>query len=180
LVDIDRYWIEATVPLRVLNRLEFPESPGQRGVEVIIKNDSAWPAGTTRSGHLDQLVGSLERQTRMARVLVEVMDPMQLGNGENTARLLLGSFVRLEIPVRELSDVVRLDRDHVHPGDTVWVMAEDGTLDIREVSVEFRDKTHAYIREGVEADERIVTSQLATVVQGAALQTGSEAAEDDS
>jgi RND family efflux transporter MFP subunit len=167
LVDVDQFWVEATVPLRVLPRLEFQENPDEAGVEVTIRDASG--SGVVRTGSLDQLIGSLDDQTRMARILVRVEDPLQLNSGDHSARLLLGSFVRLEVPVREFSNVVRLNRDHVHPGETVWVMSDEDALEIREVEVAFRDRTHAYIRSGVDEGERVVTSQLATVSEGAAL-----------
>jgi hypothetical protein len=48
-------------------------------------------------------------------------------------------------------------------------MSDEDALEIREVEVAFRDRTHAYIRSGVDEGERVVTSQLATVSEGAAL-----------
>jgi hypothetical protein len=141
-------------------------------VEVTIRNETAWPTGTTRSGMLRQQVGTLEQTTRMARIYMTVPQPLH----PDQPALLLGSFVTAEIPVRELKNVVRLNRNYVRQDDTVWVMS-DGKLDIRDVEVDFRDKTYAYIREGLEAGEQVVISQLATVVDEAALRTAEESEE---
>ncbi|MDA3873163.1 MAG: efflux RND transporter periplasmic adaptor subunit [Kiritimatiellae bacterium] len=169
LVDVETFWVEASVPQSHLARMEFPAGPDAEGVETVLRNETAWPPGTTRTGQLRQPVGSLEERTRMARILIAVSEPL---HPEKPA-LLLGSYVTVEIPVRELHDVVRLNRDYVRQNDTVWVMRE-GKLDIREVEVEFRDKTHAFIRDGLTAEEQVVISQLASVVDDARLRTAEE------
>lgn len=169
LVDVDTFWVEATVPQSQLAWLEFPEDPETGGVETVIHNETAWPPDVTRTGRLSRLVGTLADGTRMARILVTVDEPLR----PEKPPLLLGSFVTADIPVRELPDVVRLKRDYVRQDDTVWVMRE-GKLDIREVEVAFRDRTHAYITDGLEGGEQVVTTRLAAVVEGARLRTGPE------
>jgi len=179
LVDMDTYWIEASVPLAHVHRLDFSdEASTDDGAKVTIRNETAWPEDVSRTGRLLRLVGTLEDRTRMARVLIAVDDPMQLrGKEETTARLILGAFVTIDLPVRELTGVVRVNRDYLRKNDTLWVMKE-GKLDIRDdVEVVFRDRTYAYIRTGVEAGERVVTSRLATVVEGADLRLPEDNAE---
>ena len=48
---------------------------------------------------------------------------------------------------------------------------KDGKLDIRKVDVVFQDPDHAYLRSGLEAGERVVTTNLSTVAQDAPLRT---------
>ncbi|HIK74468.1 MAG TPA: hypothetical protein EYG00_07180 [Alcanivorax sp.] len=48
-------------------------------------------------------------------------------------------------------------------------MMEDGALDIRDVTVLLRDGDYAYISEGLEQGDQVVATDLATVVDGAAL-----------
>lgn len=171
LVGVKTYWVEATVPLSKLARLTFPEDGDSSGSPVRLRNRSAWSEGVYRKGRLNRLVGTLEERTRMARVLVAVEDP--LGRSETSTddepALLVGEFLEVLIEVREIPDVVRLDRDHVHKNDTVWVLADDGTLEIRDVGIVFTDADHAYIEQGLEEGERVVTSNLSTVADGAPL-----------
>jgi hypothetical protein len=61
-----------------------------------------------------------------------------------------------------------MPRDYVRDQDTVWVMKEE-QLEIRETQVVFRDAEYAYIREGIEEGEDIVTTTLATVADGVGL-----------
>ena len=51
---------------------------------------------------------------------------------------MLGAFVEVSVEGRELSDVIRLNRDYLRDNDRVWVM-EEGVLRIRDVDVAFLD-----------------------------------------
>jgi RND family efflux transporter MFP subunit len=169
LVGLDTYWVEATVPLAKLRRLSFPNGPGAKGSKVRVRNVSAWPEGAFREGRLFRSIGSLEEQTRMARVLVSVEDPLARHEASRgKPALMLGSFVQVAIQADPIEDVVRLDRDLVRSKDTAWVM-QDGELDIRELDIVFRDAEYAYIRSGLQENEPVVSTNLATVVEGARL-----------
>ena len=76
--------------------------------------------------------------------------------------------MRTAIEGRALDDVVRLDRDLLRREDTVWVM-EDGALDIRPVTVLLRDNDYVYLSDGLDQGDQVVATDLATVVDGAAL-----------
>jgi len=169
LVGRDTYWIELTVPLSKVRWLAFPDAKaGVTGAPVRIRNQTAWPPGEHRKGRLFKLVGALAGQTRMARVLVEVDDP--LARSSEAPALMIGEYVQAQIQGRPIVDCLRVERHHVRNDDTVWVMA-DGRLDICKVGTAFRDATHAYVREGLADDDWIVTTDLATVVDGARLRT---------
>ncbi len=169
LVGLDSYWVEATVPLSKLSRLSFSDGSEEAGSKVRIRNLSAWPEGTYRQGRLLRYIGSLEDRTRMARVLVSVEDPLarKSGSGDKPA-LMIGSFLEASIQAEAISGVVRLNRDFIRKKDTVWVL-QDGKLNIREVDIAFRDSHYAYIESGLSEDDPVVTTNLATVVEGAGL-----------
>ncbi|WP_029897950.1 efflux RND transporter periplasmic adaptor subunit [Desulfohalovibrio reitneri] len=169
LVGLDTYWVEATVPLAKLRWIEFPDETGGGGAEVLVRDRLAWPEGVTRKGRIHKLVGELEDRTRLARVLLAVDDPLaRLEENAGRPPLMIGAFVEASIQARRIEDVVRLDRDYLRPGDTVWVL-RDGRLDIRRAGVAFRDAEYAYIRDGLEDDELVVTTSLATVAEGVPL-----------
>lgn len=168
LVGLDEYWIEATLPQSSLRWISVPQNGG-KGSPVTIRNQTAWEENEQRKGSLFRLIGSIEGDTRMARVLVSVPDPHGYLSGDlSQPRLMIGSFVETKIQAKKLENVVRLNRDYVRQDDTVWVMADD-TLDIRNVNIIFRDATYAYITEGLNDGEQIVTTNLSTVVEGSPL-----------
>ena len=171
LVGVEEYWVEATVPQSELPWLRFEERSGEAGAPATIRNNSAWPQGQHREGRLQRLVGELNEDTRLARVLITVQDPLALDtDSPDKPPLLIGSFLNTAIEGREITDVVRLDRNHIRRNDTVWVM-KDGSLSIRDVDIAFRDAEYAYVSDGVQDGEAVVTSDLATVVDGADLRT---------
>lgn len=162
LVGIDEYWIMATVPLRDLRWLDFTEA-SHAGSPADVRLASAWPAGVSREGSVTRLMGTVDEQSRLARVLVTVPDP--LARDIEAPPLILGTIVEVTIEGRELADVVRIDREHLRQNDTVWIMT-DGKLDIREVEVVYRDTFHAFIETGLEPGEQMVTTSLATIAPG--------------
>lgn len=168
LVGTQTYWVEATVPQRSLRWIEMPEN-GEYGKNVRIRNRTAWPDDSYRSGELYRLIGSVDRETRLARLLISVSDPHARNTGEEIQeRMILGSFVEARIPGRELEDVVRLNRDYIRQDDTVWIMEND-SLSIRQPEIVFEDGEFAYLRGGVEGGDHIITTSLSTVVEGAPL-----------
>lgn len=167
LVGTETYWVEVSVPLPQLRWLQLPDAPGALGARAVIKHQTAWPAGATREGRIFRLLGRLDEQTRMARVLVAVDDPLGRQDRDRQA-LMLGTYVEVHLEAREIPDVVRLERELLRKGDTVWVMKGD-KLDIRAVDVAFRDARYVYVRTGLSGDEKVVASELARVVDGAKL-----------
>lgn len=168
LVATDRYWVSASVPLSQLRWLRFAEEDGEQGAPVTLRHEAAWGPSRSRQGRLQRLVGELDADARLARVLVSVEDPLALRAEAGTPSLILGAFVRTAIEGRALDDVVRLDRDLLRREDTVWVM-EDGALDIRDVTVLLRDNDYVYLSDGLDQGDQVVATDLATVVDGAAL-----------
>ena len=198
LVGLDEYWIMAAVPVRSLRWVQFasddppPEtpklshqtgpltetSPGLKrsaadstGSKVILRHPDAWGADTTREGLVSRLIGTLDQQSRLARVLITVADP--LGLKSNAPPLILETLLETEIEGRPIENVVRLDRQYIRDQDTVWVM-KDGKLEIRETEIVFRDARFAYIREGLNNGDEVVSSTLATVAPGVGLRKTNE------
>ncbi|EMB18349.1 efflux RND transporter periplasmic adaptor subunit [Rhodopirellula europaea] len=170
LIGVDEYWIMAAVPIRTLRWIQFPkindDGTSTEGSKVILRNTDAWGPDAQREGRVARLIGTLDQQTRLARVLITVADP--LGRESDAPPLILDTLIETQIEGKEINDVIRMPRDYVRDQDTVWVMKEE-QLEIRETQVVFRDAEYAYIREGIEEGEDIVTTTLATVADGVGL-----------
>ncbi|MBC5992236.1 efflux RND transporter periplasmic adaptor subunit [Pontibacter cellulosilyticus] len=179
LVGMEEYWVAADVPVSKVNWLTFAEIDSGTGSDVKVIDTNSWPAGQYRKGYLYKLVGALDAQTRLARVLVSVPDPLARRTDADTVPpLLIGTFVDAHIQAKQLRGVVRLNRDYLRQDNTVWVM-KDGKLNIRKVEVLFEDPEYAYISKGLSDGEMVVTTDLSTVVEGSELRTeGSKATRD--
>lgn len=165
LVGTNQYWVSAALPVRSLRWIQFP-SDDQEGSKVILQNTDAWPPNSSRSGRVTRMIGSVDDQTRLARVLVEVNDP--LGQKSDSPPLILQSLLEVEIEGTPIEDVVRLPREYVRDQDTVWIMKDD-KLEIRDCKVAFRDAAFAYVSDGLNSDDEVVISTLATVAEGVGL-----------
>ena len=167
LVAADAFRIAALVKPADLRRIPFSESSKP---EVRVRNQSSWPENSYRTGYVESMQASLTPQTRLARVLIRVDDPMGSLSEENrNLPLIIGSYVETQIETMPIENVVRINRDYLRQDNTLWVM-NDNSLDIRDVNVSFTDATYAYLSDGIEDGEQIVTTSLASVTQGAPLQ----------
>lgn len=96
LVSTDFYWVELTVPVSKLQYLLFPDSEDEKGSTVKVRLTSGWPEGTYRTGFLANQVGALDAQTRLARVMVKVPDPLARKD-KDQPELMIGSFVEAKV-----------------------------------------------------------------------------------
>jgi len=167
LVGLEEYWVMAAVPIRNLRWVAFPdEDSGEGGSSVTLRNPDAWGSGVTREGRVSRLIGALDEQTRLARVLIVVDDP--LGRANDAPPLILDSLLDTEIEGKPLENVVRLDREYIRDEDTIWVR-KDGKLEIREVEIDFRDGENVFISKGLDDGDEVVISTLATPAEGIGL-----------
>lgn len=167
IVGVDTYWVEASVPLNKLKWFNF-EDEGQ-GSPVQVRSRNAWDNDQYREGTLFKMLGSLEYNTRLARVLVEVNDPLAIKNeNEGLPKLIIGAFVEANIQGKELNDVVKVNRDHIRSNNTIWVMEGD-SLNIRDIDILFQNSEFAFVSSGLQGGDRVVTTNLANVTQGAPL-----------
>lgn len=173
LVGMDEYWVVANVPMGKVNWLTFSDKANGDGSAVKIYSNN-WSDGQHRKGKLFRLVGALDAQTRLASVLISVPDPLVRNASMDTLPpLMIGAFVESHIQAKEIQDVVRLNRDHLRQGETVWVM-DDGKLRIRKVEIVFQDADYAYISKGLSDNDQVVITDLSTVVEGSDLRTQKE------
>jgi RND family efflux transporter MFP subunit len=169
LVGTDAYWISVELPQSQLQWLSTERDSEGEGSRVVVRNRQGWPEGATREGQLSRVVGTLDDSTRMVRVLATVPDPLgRSEDGEDTQPLMLGAFVEVTLHGETLKDVIRLDREYVRTNDTAWVM-KDGELEVRDLDILMKDATYAYIAGGLDDGDKVVTTNLATVVDGAPL-----------
>jgi RND family efflux transporter MFP subunit len=161
LVGTEEYWVEAAVPVSQLRWIEIP------GAAARVYDEAAWGADVWRRGRVDRLYGDLESEGRMARILVAVADPLGKRVEDRAAPLLLlNSYVRVEVEGRTLDDVAAIDRRLLRDGDRVWIMRDDGALEIRPVSVAFRGPDRVLVSAGLSDGERLVVTDLPAAVEG--------------
>ena len=148
---------------------------------------------------LVRMEGEIDPKSRMVHVVAEVKDPFRSIDSEPP--LVPGMFVTVDIQGKEARDVFRVPRYAVRGGNTVWVAQEtlrndrpaeraeneesaDGNfesvaavtyqLHIQPVKVIRLDKQYAYVAEGLQDGDVVITSPLETVTDGMAVRIYTE------
>jgi RND family efflux transporter MFP subunit len=163
LVGTDTYWIRASIPIDRLSWILIPGNPAESGSRVRISHRN----GHELAGAVIKLLGDLETEGRMARILVEVKDPLGLKAKEKyQPPLLIGEYVRIEIEGRDLQNVYRIPRSALRDDSNIWIASDDGRLEIRSVKTLWRDAQTVLLGEGLEPNSRLIVSDLAAPVNG--------------
>lgn len=166
LVGSDTYWVEAPIAASQVKWIKV----GQQGSAVRIYNSAAWGPDRYREGRVTGMAATVETQGRMVELLIEVADPLALAeHSDGQPKLLLDSYVRVEVAGATLPRAAIIERDLIRDGDQVWIMDDQGNLDIRPVEIAFRARDHVLVTAGITAGEKLVTSNLPSPVQGMAL-----------
>ena len=169
LVGIESYWAEVAVPVSSLRWIDIPQDSGASAAHAQLRHRAAWPENTFREARVHSMIGALEDETRLARILLTVPDPLAHEPGSSgLPPLMVGSYVEARIEGKLIEDAVRMPRDYLRQNDTVWIN-EDGMLRIRPLEVVFRDQDYAYVQQGLDETDLVVTTNLATVIDGAML-----------
>lgn len=173
LVDSGRFQVVVNLPLNELSWFDIPGITAnvQEGASArVIQETGGEPL--VRQGRVARLLGDLDPAGKMARVVVEVDDPLRLKEGGGFP-LLLGGLVRVEIEGKEVEGVVEVPRKAVRDGGSVWALTPEGSLDIIPVEIVWEDPDHVLVK-GVPPDARLITSRLAIPVKGMKLRLSEE------
>jgi len=167
LVGTDRYWIQASIAIDRLSWILIPGNPADSGSSVRISHRN----GYELAGTVIKLLGDLETEGRMARILVEIKDPLGLKPKEKyQLPLLIGEYVRIEIEGRELQNVYRIPRSALRDDSSIWIASDDGKLEIRPVETLWRDAQTVLLGAGLEPSSRLIVSDLPAPVDGMPVQ----------
>ncbi len=180
LAGTDAYWVQVSLPVAHLAWIEIPggdrrgaAAPGSPATVV----QTAGAVEIRRQGWVERLLGDVDPDGRMARLLIVIDDPLNLSgrHGDSELPLLLGSYVTVEIRGRTIDDAVSIPRRalrEVHAdGDGgaregLWIVDADDRLAIREAEVIWRTQETVIIANAIADGERLITSTLATPIEG--------------
>ena len=166
-VSTDSFYVRVSIPV---NRVPVLEIPGGEALVSISGSESPL------KGRIISLLGDLDPDGRMARVLVEVSDPLGL-KPENAGRpkLLLGAYVAVDLVGHPMPNTFLIPRETLHHGDHVWLRRPDSTLEIRPVTVLWKNRDTVVIGDGLAAEEQLITSSLSFAADGMAVTVAGEA-----
>lgn len=117
-----------------------------------------WPGRAVRLG------GAVDTRSRLVPVVIEIPEPYRR-EGDRPA-LVEGMFVEVTFRTIPQPGAVTIPREALRPNNVVWVVAADGKLDIRPVTVARAGIERAVISDGLQPGERVCNSNLQYVTQG--------------
>jgi len=186
LVGTDEYWVRISVPMEHLSWIRLPDSTHTRGsrAQVSLRNGMG---GNIRSCRVIRLLGDLDQVGRLARILVEVKDPLLLHSKKRPAEqmpLLLGSYVTVEILGDMVKDVFVVPRNALRDVEEevagadirtswVWTIDDESRLQVRKVEILWRLKHEVYVSNGLNDGDRVITSAVPNPIVGMKIQVES-------
>ena len=175
LVGTDAYWVQVSIPVEELKWLRIPRDSNEEGAPATIN----YRETNKRQGRVIRLLADLSQKGRMARLLVEVKDPLDLQVQEGKRPpLLIGEYVRVVIEGDDMPEVFRIPRYALHNDNQVWILDKEAKLSIRPVATIWRDEEFVFVRDGLQPQEQLVISPLATPVDGMQLRIEENGAEE--
>lgn len=119
----------------------------------------------TWQGQLTRTEATLDPQSRLAHLIVEVPDPYQINNPEYQP-LMAGLYVTVHIQGKTLSGVRRLPRVALRENNEVWAVGPDQILRVRKANIlrDQQDGLLTYI--DLAENEKVIVSQISGITDG--------------
>lgn len=190
LAGTDAFWVTVSIPTSELGWIDFPprgkKSKRKRSRRLGSKAMIRYDLGARiveREGTVIRQLTQVEATGRMARVVVEVKDPLGINSEQDG--LLLGAQVEVKIIGRDLGEVFELPRAAIHNEDELWVFRPsiegpslggdgikvsldkgEGTLEVRKIKITRKRRDTVLISEGLSQEDLVITSRISTPVPG--------------
>ncbi|GAB4230264.1 MAG: efflux RND transporter periplasmic adaptor subunit [Chlamydiales bacterium] len=161
IVETDKFRIKVSVPLERLQWIDLPIEEEGVMPKVTVTQELGANRQHRYQGSLLRLLGSLDEVSRMARIIAVVKDPL-----DQPHPLLLGTYVRVDIPGPKLRNVFVVPRKALRDGKKVWVLNQNDELEIRDVVIAMNAKDYVIVQEGIQPEDRIITSHLSVPIPG--------------
>ncbi|MGB5219438.1 MAG: efflux RND transporter periplasmic adaptor subunit [Polyangiales bacterium] len=170
LVGTDEYHVQVSVPISSLRTIHARTEETSGSPVTIIQRVGQ---GTIeRDGEVIRQLPDLDPGGAMARILVRIKNPLGEKGG---LPLLLGSFVDVAVRAQPIDDAIRVPRVALRNGRSVYVMNDEDLLEIRDVEIAWSEPEAVLVTSGLEPDERVVISRIATAIPNMLLRTAEPA-----
>jgi RND family efflux transporter MFP subunit len=165
LIGTDQYWVEVSLPVDRLSLLAIPEFNASKPNVTILYYPPAW-GNKTRSAVIKRLKPNLDSKVRMAKLIIEVNDPLSFKkSNKNKPKLLMGSFVEVKMAGNTLNNVLEIPRKALRNGAQLWLL-KDHKLHITNINIRWKNQQAIYINaDDIPPNSQIITSDLSTPVE---------------
>ncbi len=166
LVGTDQFRVQVSVPVSVLPRIQLQGRPGRPASSVKVIFEPVSGKEVVRQGRVLKIMGDLDPEGGMARVLVVVDDPLNLVSGIGDGKILLGSYVRVKIDGGTFDNVYAIPRQALREGDVIWLRDSDDKLQIRNINIVWRRKDDVLAKVDIKQGDKLILSRLRSPLPG--------------
>lgn len=166
LVGTDKYWVQVSIPVEALAYVSVPGMRGSQEGSAARVWQKVGAERVERPGRVVRLLPDLDSGGAMARVLVEIEDPLGLELPGNPLPVLINSYVDVDLAATSLEGVVELPRAGLREGDRAFVVDGEGRLRIRELKVAWRYPQSVLVSGGLAEGDEVILSRIAAPVEG--------------
>jgi RND family efflux transporter MFP subunit len=166
LINSDTFWVEALIDLKELKYVKIPAT-----ATLISSSGSHYEAKAIALEH------DLDRTARMAKILLEVEDPLALrAKNADKVPLFIGDYLTIKLQGTTLKSSFKIPRYALHEGKKIYLFDNNRTLHIVTVTILYEDQKFIYATTPqLHNGDRLITSPLATAVEGMPLRVRSDA-----
>ncbi len=175
LAGTDHYRVKASISADKISRISFPDSNSGSSSETRIVFDHEGDRAIIYKGRVLSLLGDLDPKGRMARVLIEIEDPLNLDIDNSGHRILLNSYVMVEISAGTLHGVYSIPREVVREGAVLWTVDENSTLKIKKIDILWRKKEEVLVRGDLTPGLKVISGKLRSPLPGMKVRIASQA-----
>jgi RND family efflux transporter MFP subunit len=166
LVGTDTYWVQVSIPVEALAYVAVPGTRGNQEGSPARVSQKVGGERVERPGRVVRLLPDLDAGGAMARLLVEIQDPLGLELPGNPLPVLINSYVDVDLAAKTLENVVEVPRAGLREGDRAYVVDADGRLRIRELKVAWRYPQSVLVERGLADGDEVIVSRIAAPVEG--------------
>lgn len=141
-------------------------------VELFYQIDSekhVWQAKITR------YEGVVDSNSRVHYFVAQIVDPYSILSESKHDEIRIGTFVNAQVTGKTVENVTAIPLSAVYSGDTVYLVDNENRLYFQEINILRSDANFAYSTNDFPKDKRLITTKLATPVQGMKLRIEGEA-----
>ncbi len=167
LAGTDQYRVQVSIPVSVLHRISFSSETGQANSPAQIISEQGNGSPVVRHGQVLKIMGDLDSEGRMARLLIAIDDPLNLKNPKQIKEMiLLGSYVKVLINAGTFDNIYSVPRQALREGDVIWIKDNDSKLQIRKVKIVWRRKDNVLVNADLKPGDTLILSRLQSPLPG--------------
>lgn len=119
---------------------------------------------------MTRLDASVDPTTRVIYATAEVENPYPEPSAMQSMPLAVGLFVEAQIAGRIVENVISIPEAGLRAGDRVFILNDEGLLEIRQADVIHRGGNEAILASGVAVNESVIVSAIRNPIPGMRLE----------